>query len=44
MQNIASQFPFINHTLNLILTQQKGQVTQECSLCQTVKHLQEESN
>lgn len=41
---IASQFPLINHTLNFILTKQKGQITQECSLCQTVKHLQEESN
>lgn len=44
MQNIASQFPFINHTLNFILIKPKDQITQECSLCPTVKHLQEESN
>lgn len=44
MQNIPSQFPFINHTLNLILAKQKEQITQKCSLHQTVKQLQEDGN
>lgn len=43
-ENIPSQFPFIDHTLNLILTKRKGRITQECSLCWTIKHLQEKSN
>lgn len=40
----SSQFRSINHTLNLNLTKQEGQITQKCSLCQTVKWLQEGSN